>query len=191
MCFTTYSTKIVSQFAISATFPQFTTGISSLSYAYSFSKWRNWCPAKWNDLNKTLWLVTVMTWTWTLISIREVIYSWDNWDFFTSSCSFSPQTTTTKHLLWEKCSVSMRQKTMVQSQCYIWQVNNLYIGGYSQGIITKEVILARLGDTLMLLEVSERRTSSSPGLPDTWDVTRKSWIQTLVIFSIRNMVSYG
>ena len=118
----------------------FTCEILSPSDAHSFSIWRNWSPAKWNDLNKT------MTSYIYNLNLDPNFYQRSNlligcFGGFNSFCSFPLQIKQQNTSYEKSIFVSMRQKTIVQSQRYFWQVNNHYSGDYIQGII-KEATFA-------------------------------------------------
>ena len=98
-CTSTYSAQIVSQFTISALFPQYTSVCTFIyTSAHSSSRWRNWNPAKWNNLNKSMGLV--------MVDLDPIFYQRSN--FLIDNLGFlphfapSPTNKTTKHLLWEK-----------------------------------------------------------------------------------------
>lgn len=143
-CASPYLAKFASQCAISTVSPHTpsTTDISSPAYAHLFSSWRNWSPAKrsynykWG-LHPSFYLKSNLFLGW--------------FGSFISVCSFRPQikqqnSSSNKRSVF----VSKTQKTMVQSECYVLQVNNRYIGNCIPGIIIKKATFPRLDDILLL-----------------------------------------
>lgn len=100
---------------------------------------------------------------------------------FTLFCSFPPQRKQQNTSYEKSVFVSIRQKTMVQSQCYIWQVNNHYIGGYIWGVIIKDTTLARLDDILCYQRWVRGEHAAPHGLSGTrddqhWSVGLRLWL---------------